>query len=155
MIQVTFEGSNPYRIAYSPQMRSYGVAFIKTQIDRHTREEILSSSFKALREDFSTAFEYPLLEGERATALELVTLETPSKGKFEPADYFVLGTAQLETDSSEVRKGRIVLFAPGPDGNLRKVHSLYVGGMVYAIAQVKSNGFVATVNSRVRPPLAD
>lgn len=49
--QIPFGHDIPYRIAYQPSLRAYGVAFVKTVLDRREQQEDMTSSFKLLDED--------------------------------------------------------------------------------------------------------
>lgn len=149
-LQIPFGADSPYRIAFHPELRSYGVAFIKSEIDRFREEEVLSSSFKLLDDDFRPVFSHELEAGERATALELVHLRSKVGGESLPV--FLLGTAMLQPDQSEVQRGRILLLNVGSDGKLHMSRAIDVAGMVYAFAQLAQDGFAATVNSRVSLP---
>lgn len=146
--QIAFGAESPYRIAFHPELRSYGVAFIKSEVDRFREQEVVSSSFKLLDDDFRAVYTYELEAGERATALELVHLRCKTGGESLPV--FLLGTAMMQPDHSEVQRGRILLFNVGSDGKLHMSRAIDVAGMVYAFSQVAQDGFAATVNSRVR-----
>lgn len=145
--KIPFGVESPYRIAFHPELKAYGVAFVKSEIDRFREEEVVSSSFKLLGgDDFKATFTHELELGERATALELVHLR--SKLGDQAAAVFLLGTATLDPALSEVQRGRILVFNAGNDGKLHLSRAINVAGMVYAFSQL-ADGFAATVNSRV------
>ncbi|CED84730.1 Damage-specific DNA binding complex, subunit DDB1 [Phaffia rhodozyma] len=144
---IPFGTDNPYRIVYHPNIRAYGVAFIKTVLDRTKGQETMSSSFKVLDKDtFEPIFVFDLDPSERATALRAICFTSGSETRW----VFVLGTGYLDETLSEVHKGRVIVF--GQDRNGRPVSKLMettVAGAVYAIEGVGELGFVASVNSRV------
>lgn len=112
------------RIAYSPNLKTFGLGTIKRVLKGG--EEFMIGHFKLVDEiQFKELDTYPLNEDE---ILECVIRCTLPDGSGGTAERFVLGTAYLDDQQATEERGRILILEVTPERSLKLVTSLAVKG---------------------------
>lgn len=134
----------PRRIAWSANLKAYGLLCIREEIDKSTGTELRSSSFKIVNESFDILFDYALEDEEQGMAVSVIQLGSP------PTDHFVIGCSTTLPNEKQSKRGRIVAFSFNEEGTFKEVGSADAKGAPYALAQASEGRLAATINAEVR-----
>lgn len=147
-VQTLPVGQTVRRIAYSPQLKTFGIGTIKRSL-RGT-QEIVQSHFQLADEVlFKTLDTYELREEELVESVNRAEVIDDSGQSLER---FIVGTAYLEDDGDSIR-GRILVFAVTTERTLKLITELPVKGACRALASINGK-IVAALSKTVRAALS-
>ncbi|KAI7946654.1 hypothetical protein MJO29_011181 [Puccinia striiformis f. sp. tritici] len=148
ILKVSLGNEQPRRIAYSPDMRAYGVICIRLELDQ--KDGILHriGSFKIFDDqNFQLLFNYEFLEFEQGSSLAAIKLGN------DLSEHFVVGTGLIKSNESEAKMGRILAIrdvsTTTTERDFRLTHQGRLSGSVGGIAGLPGGMFVASANAFV------
>lgn len=143
-------GETVRRIAYSSEVKAFGLGTIRRTLDEST--EIVQSSFKLADEVmFKVLATYELHEEELVESVMRCKL---NDGYDNMEERFVVGTAYLDDEHADSVRGRILIFEVTADRTLNLVHEEAVKGACRCLAMVDGHivaALVKTVSHSVLP----
>ncbi|ESK85005.1 uv-damaged dna-binding [Moniliophthora roreri MCA 2997] len=135
----------PYKIAHVPSLKAFGVVTDRTEPFRPGEADTVLSSLKLIDDqNFKTISSYECSGNEQAMSLSTISLSIAD----EDESFFCLGTAVINPQEVEPRRGRIVVLGAHQAKSLSVSVSEEVGGCVYALTTI-SGLLAAAVNSSV------
>lgn len=133
------------RIAYSPNLKAFGLGTIKRILKGG--EEILISHFKLVDEiQFKELDTWPLKEEELVESV--MRCELPD-GSGNVAERFVVGTAYLDDQNAVAERGRILILEITQDRQLKLVTELAVKGGCRCLAMCEGKIVAALIKTIV------
>lgn len=131
------------RVAYSPTLRVFGLGTVGRTLQNGV--EVIQSHFKLVDEVLFTELDTFLLNQDELVESVIRADITDNKSTVER---FVVGTAYLDDQNDEARRGRIILFAVTVGQKLRMTTTIDVLGACRALGVVQGRivaGLVKTV----------
>lgn len=142
-VQTLKFGETVRRVAYSPQLKAFGIGTIYRDIE--DGYEIVKSYFKLADEVmFKELDTFALNEDELVESCIRAVLRD---GSDKLVERFVVGTAYMDYEGQDVVRGRILVFATGPERRLKLVSKLTVLGACRALGVIDGNIVAALVKT--------
>jgi DNA damage-binding protein 1 len=133
-------GETVRRIAYSPNLKSFGLGTIRRSVVKN--REIVRSHFKLADEVvFQELDSFELNEDE---IVESVARADLTDGTTEPTERFIVGTAYIDAEEPDAVRGRILIFEVTDDRLLRLLIERQVKGACRALG-IMGNKIVAAL----------
>ncbi|KAL8800831.1 MAG: hypothetical protein Q9182_004891 [Xanthomendoza sp. 2 TL-2023] len=140
-VQTLKFGETVRRVAYSPKLKAFGIGTIYRDIQ--DGYEIVKSHFKLADEVmFKELDTFALNDDELIESCIRADLRDGS-GRL--VERFVVGTAYMDHEGQDVVRGRILVFATGPERKLKLVSKLSVMGACRALGVIDGNIVAALV----------
>ncbi|KAL8712947.1 MAG: hypothetical protein Q9220_002805 [cf. Caloplaca sp. 1 TL-2023] len=134
------------RVAYSPKLKAFGIGTIYREL--RDNYEIIQSHFMLADEVlFKELDTYTLNEEELVESCIRADLRDGVSGDL--VERFVVGTAYMDNEEQDTVRGRILVFAVGPERRLKLVSQLTVMGACRALGVIDGNIVAALVKTVV------
>ncbi|KAK4574813.1 hypothetical protein LTR86_001655 [Recurvomyces mirabilis] len=147
-VQTLHIGQTVRRIAYSPELKSFGLGTIKRTLAAGAEE--VSSHFKLVDEvAFQELHSHALNEDELVECVMRCQLDDGS-GTGETAERFVVGTAYLDDgEGKEKTRGRLLVFEVTEERRLKMITELSLRGACRCVAMCQGRIVAALVKTVV------
>ncbi|KAL8677777.1 MAG: hypothetical protein Q9186_005836 [Xanthomendoza sp. 1 TL-2023] len=142
-VQTLKFGETVRRVAYSAKLKAFGIGTIYRDIQNGY--EIVKSHFKLADEVMFKELDTFALDGDEL--IESCIRADLRDGSGRLVERFVVGTAYMDHEGQDVVRGRILVFATGPERKLKLVSKLSVMGACRALGVIDGNIVAALVKT--------
>lgn len=142
-VQTLHVGETVRRIAYSPELRAFGLGTIKRTLE--DSYEKIESHFKLVDEiAFQELHTFALKEEELVECCIRAKLDD---GSGELAERFIVGTAYMDEESSDAARGRILVLEVTEERRLKLVSQISLKGACRCLAMCKGKIVAALIKT--------